>query len=122
MPVHLQASTAPHVIEVRVSGQLRREDYEQFTPHVDSLIEQRGKIRIYLELQDFAGWDAGALWADIKFSAKHFNDIERLAVVGEKQWESGITVFCKPFTTAEIRYFEPRYQEAARSWIINRDE
>ena len=32
------------------------------------------------------GWDAGALWEDIKFDIKHFADIERLAMVGEKKW------------------------------------
>jgi len=28
----------------------------------------------------FKGWTAGALWEDTKFAAKHFNDIDRIAV------------------------------------------
>ncbi|MGK2940922.1 MAG: STAS/SEC14 domain-containing protein [Immundisolibacter sp.] len=33
------------------------------------------------------GWEASAAWKDITFSAKQIADIERLAMVGEKQWQ-----------------------------------
>jgi hypothetical protein len=45
------------------------------------------------------------------------NDIERLAVIGEKKWEKGMTTFCKPFTTAKIRYFEKDQGAEAQIWI-----
>jgi hypothetical protein len=117
MPVQLQEYADRNLLEVHVSEQLQKEDYERFTPTVDAFIDQNGKIRILLELHDFAGWNAGALWEDIKFGARHFNDIERMAVIGEKQWESGLTLFCKPFTAAEIRFFEKQDRDAAESWI-----
>ena len=53
-----------------------------------------------VRLHDFHGWTAGALWEDIKFDLKHFAHIERLALVGDRKWEAGMAVFCKPFTTA----------------------
>jgi len=43
---------------------------------------------------------------DIKFDIKHFADIERLAMVGDKKWQHGMATFCKPFTKATIRYFD----------------
>ena len=51
------------------------------------------------------------LWQDIKFDVKHFGDIERLAMVGEKKWEQWMATFCKPFTTATVKYF-PQGQSA----------
>ena len=42
-------------------------------------------------MKDFHGWDAGALWEDIKFDLKHFSDIERVAMVGEKKWQKGMS-------------------------------
>lgn len=68
-------------------------------------------------MKDFHGWEAGALWEDIKFDVKHFRDIERLAMVGERKWEKGMSLFCKPFTTAEIRYFERGEAAQAREWL-----
>lgn len=68
-------------------------------------------------MRDFHGWTAGALWADTKFAATHFRDIERLALVGETKWERGMAVFCKPFTTAEIRYFDSTKESDSRAWL-----
>jgi hypothetical protein len=45
---------------------------------------------------------------------KHFADIQRLAMVGDKKWERGMAAFCKPFTKAAIRYFD--HAEAAKAW------
>ena len=44
-------------------------------------------------------------------------EVERLALVGEAQWEKGMAIFCKPFTTAQIRYFDQEQAEEARKWI-----
>ncbi len=65
----------------------------------------------------FKGWTAGALWEDTKFAAKHFNDIDRIAVVGESRWQRGVAVFFKPYTAADVRYFDMAAVKEARRWI-----
>ena len=52
-----------------------------------------------------------------QFGARHFRDIERLAMVGETKWQHGMAIFGKPFTTAMVRYFEHDEVEAARAWV-----
>ena len=37
--------------------------------------------------------------------------------MGEKQWEKWMTSFCKPFTTAKLKYFEQGQIAQARAWI-----
>ena len=54
---------------------------------------------------------------DIKFDAKHFKDIDRLAMVGDKTWERGMSMFCRPFTTATVRYFDREAGADARAWL-----
>jgi hypothetical protein len=68
-------------------------------------------------MHDFRGWSAGALWEDIKFDLRHFRDIERLPIVGEKAWERGMAAFCKPFTRAKVRYSERSAMDQERSWL-----
>jgi len=106
-----------NVLEVQITGKLRKSDYEAFVPLVEKLIERRGKIRMLCSLHDFHGWTAGALWEDVKFDAKHFNHIERLAIVGESKWQQGMAAFCKPFTTASVRYFDQSQLPQARQWV-----
>jgi len=33
---------------------------------------------------------------------------------GEKKWQKGMSQFCRPFTTAKIRYFNRAEMDAAR--------
>jgi len=117
MTIELAKESDVKVLNVKVSEKLTREDYQKFVPEVEQLIEKFGKIRVLFEMHDFHGWDAAALWEDVKFDARHFSDIERLAFVGDKAWEKGMSVFCRPFTTAKIRYFEPEQRQEAIEWL-----
>ena len=117
MTVQLHEEAGGRTLVVHLSGKLEKEDYETFVPTVERLVQQHGKIRMLVVMESFHGWDAGALWEDIKFDLKHFNDVERLALVGDKGWEKGMAVFCKPFTTAEVRYFDRNELEEARTWL-----
>ena len=96
-----------NVLGFKMSGKLHDEDYKTFVPLVDNAIAKDGKVRILAQFHDFHGWDAQALWDDIKFSTTHCTKIERIALVGEKAWEKGMAAVCKPFTMAKIRYFNP---------------
>jgi hypothetical protein len=116
MPIKLEEMKKGKLLDVHVSGKLAKDDYKEFVPEVDRLIEQHGKIRVLLKMTDFRGWKAGALWEDIKFDLKHFSDIERVAMVGEKKWQKGMSQFCRPFTTAKIRYFDRSKIDEAREW------
>ena len=104
-------------LEVQVSGKLTHQDYTTLMPEFERLVKQHGKLRVLFEMTDFHGWESAAVWDDIKFDIKHFSDIERLAMVGDKKWEKGMSVFCKPFTTARIRYFDRAALADARAWL-----
>jgi hypothetical protein len=105
------------LLTLRLTGKLHEKDYKIFAPIVDSAIQKHGKIRMVVQMHNFHGWDAGALWEDVKFDVTHFNKIERLAIIGEKTWEKWMAVFCKPFTTATVKYFDADQFADARKWI-----
>ncbi|EAQ81730.1 SpoIIAA family protein [Blastopirellula marina] len=113
----LEVISSGKLLHVKVTGKLTKESYAIFTPKVDQLVQEHGKLRILFEMHDFHGWTAGALWDDIKFDMKHWRDIERLAIVGESKWEQGMATFCKPFTMAKIQYFDHTELDKAKSWV-----
>src|SRR5690349_17470408 len=116
MPIKMEEMDQGKVLDVHVSGKLAKDDYKDFVPEIERRIEQHGKIRILLEMNEFHGWNTGALWEDLKFDLKHFSDIERVAMVGETKWQEGMSKFCRPFTTAKIRYFDRSKLDEAREW------
>ena len=114
---HVDEEVHGKVVEVDLHGKLTRADYENFVPDTERVIREHGKVRILVKMHDFHGWDAGALWEDVKWNAKHFNHIERLAIVGEKTWHKWMAGFCKPFTTAQVRYYTLDQLEQAHEWL-----
>jgi hypothetical protein len=117
MPVQIQEEQGGKLLQVSLTGKLAKEDYQMLVPAVDRAVKQHTKIRMAVIMHDFHGWTAGALWEDTKFALHHCRDIERLALVGEKKWEEGMAVFCKPFTMAVVRYFDHTQADAARQWL-----
>jgi SpoIIAA-like len=122
MGVEFKEELNGKLLDVRLTGELVKEDYEKFVPAVDRAVQQHGKIWMLVETHDFQGWTAGALWEDTKFALHHFRDIERLAVVGETKWEQGLATFCKPFTAAVVRYFDHTRATEARNWLVSRNQ
>jgi hypothetical protein len=117
MSVQVNEENDGKILVIHVSDRLTTEDYAHLVPEVGRLIEKHGNIRMLFEMHDFHGWSCGALWEDTKFALHHFRDIERLAVIGEKKWQKGMATFCKPFTKAEIRYFDHSQTDEARTWL-----
>ncbi|MFO7714451.1 STAS/SEC14 domain-containing protein [Desulfosarcina sp.] len=105
------------IVTLKFREKLTKSDYETFVPMIESQMQNGSPIRVLAELHDFEGWTAGALWEETKFAAKHFNDIKRLAVVGESRWRKGVAVFVKPFTSADVRYFDIQEIDKARHWV-----
>jgi hypothetical protein len=117
MTIQLSEENGGKLLAVHVSGKLVKADYDQFVPEFERLVRQHGKMRVLFDMTDFHGWEASALWEDTKFAIHHFDDIEKIAMVGEKKWQQGMALFCKPFTKATVRYFDHFDAAAARKWL-----
>jgi len=117
MSIKLKEENNGKVLEAQISGKLVHDDYKRLSPEFEKLLKEHGKISVLFEMVDFHGWATAALWDDIKFDVKHFDDIERLAMVGDRKWEEGMSQFCGAFTTAKIRYFDRSQKNEARKWL-----
>ena len=105
------------VIEVTVSDRLTKEIYQAFVLRTQTALLKYGSIRALFVILGFRGWDLSAIWDDIPMDSNLLNDVERLAIVGERKWEYGVSTFCRPFSAATIRYLELRELEIARDWL-----
>jgi len=118
MPIRINEGDGGNFLAVHVSGILAGADYEQFVPEFERLVRQHGKLRVLFDMTGFHGWEAAAMWEEIKFDAKHLAGIERLAVVGDKQWQHVMVTICKPFTKAMVRYFDHPQAAEAGKWLM----
>ena len=107
------------IIGFEISGKLHDVDYKTFIPEVEEIIQKHGKAKILSYFRDFHGWDLHAFWDDLGFGLKHFGDIPKIAMVGDKKWEEWMTAICKPFTKAKVKYFDESEIDEAWVWLYN---
>jgi hypothetical protein len=116
--IELLLTDLPDTIGFKVTGKLHDEDYKTFVPLLEEAISTaKGKVRLLAQFEDFHGWDWHAAWDDLVLGVKHYSDVERLALVGDRDWERLMAAFCKPFTQATVKYFEAFDIDAAWAWL-----
>lgn len=105
-------------IAVRASGKLSHEDYQAFLPQLEEQISQLGKVSLLFELDNFSGWELKAAEDDFIFGMKHLDDLDRIAIVGDKAWEHWMTLMAKPFMpSGQVRYFNRENLQDAWDWL-----
>ncbi|WP_207426094.1 STAS/SEC14 domain-containing protein [Pedobacter sp. SYSU D00535] len=102
---------------VMVTGKLQRADYDSLLPELEQKLQRYGKVNLYWEMKDFEGWDVSGAWQDLKLNVKHANDFRRVAMVGDKHWEQQLTSLMKPFSKAEIKFFDMSEAAEAKVWV-----
>jgi hypothetical protein len=106
------------VVTLRVSGHLSQNELTAVQAETSRIIGAGGKIRILVVAEDFRGWEKGGTWDDFAFQAAHDDDIERMAIVGEAQWQQLALMFTsKGLRPFPIEYFTPERLAEARAWL-----
>ena len=104
-------------ITIKASGKLTAEDYESAMPVLEEAIAKAKELRLLVLLEDFQGWEIGALWRDLRFDLRHFNTPGRIAIVGESKLEERGIALSAPFAEAEMKYFYREDLEQAVHWL-----
>ena len=107
------------LVTVTLGGEVRSEDYKEMVPELEAHISTFGPLRLLLVIEHMEGFDPGALLRDLRFDAKHLNDFERIAVVGDERWQEWGARLGGGFTKAEVKFFEPTRTSEARQWVQN---
>lgn len=115
--IQILEQTEGNIIATKATAKLTQRDYEKILPVLNDKLNKYPKIRWYFEMEDFEGWELKAFWEDVKFDAKHAADFDKVAMVGEKKWEEWMADLMKPFTAAEVKYFDAVQREEAIKWI-----
>lgn len=107
---------------LRIGGEITREEYRQITRQIEDALEEHGApICLLIEVRDLEGIDAGALWEDIRFSVRHWHDIEALALVGATDKLGRLAHIGGAVSPTEVRQFEADQVHEAWEWIRERD-
>ncbi len=104
-------------ISIKAIGTLTHQDYEQIIPFIESYLKtlKDVKMDIFFDATEFEGWELAAIWDDFKFGLKHRNEFNKIAIIGNKNWQQTMTKIGQWFISGEIQFFEQT--EPALTWL-----
>ena len=121
--IEILPQSSGNVVGIRVNGKLVHEDYQQFVPQLEAIIQQYGSLRCYCEMVNFEGITWQAMMDEIQFDVKHCSQIERCAIVSDSAWNQWMTDFTKMvFHNAQIECFTSNQTEEAWNWVNEQAE
>jgi hypothetical protein len=117
--IEVSPESGGNVLILTAVSKLTDEDYKKvLIPHLESIIEQRGKARLLLDMGDeYHGWEAEALWDDARFGTAHRKDFEKMGVIGGPKWVQWALKIAALAIAGEIRTFSPKERDEAVDWI-----
>jgi hypothetical protein len=106
------------LISVRISGKLTQPELAALQREVGDIIEQQGRVRLLVAVENFSGWQREGDWGDLSFQMDHDHDIERMAIVGDRKWKDLALIFtAKGVRKFPIEYFVPSENAKAQAWL-----
>ena len=70
-----------------------------------------------LDLRRFKREEIEAWVSDLKFGLTYHDKIDKLAIVGDKEWEKWITVRSEPFYSKNAKFFYSEDIDTAWKWL-----
>lgn len=110
------------VIGVKIDSKLTKEDYQRLIPLIETRLDKVGKLKLFMQFEEFDGIEPGALLEEMKFDAKHRHDFEKIAIVGHKRWHQWAAKLSEIFFDAEIKYFGADEVQPAWRWLGAREK
>ena len=105
------------VLTVKPQGRVTKADYDEFLPQLESMLETQGKLRFFIDLNEFTGIEPSAVWQDIKFDVEHRNRYGRTSIVGTDRWAAIAARLSGLLFGAEVKYFDEAKRDEAWRWV-----
>ena len=105
------------IVGVRATGKLTDADYAALMPFLEERIAEHKQIRMLVDLDGFEGWDLLAAWDDFTFGMTHWHHFEKMAIVGNKNWEKTAAKAMDLLMRSDVRFFDLGERDAAWDWI-----
>jgi hypothetical protein len=104
-------------LSLKAVGTLTHADYEIITPLIDSALEsvKQPSVDVLIDGTELEGWELRAAWDDFKIGLKHNNQVNKVAIYGNKNWQQMSAKIGNWFISGEIKYFSDLVE--ASEWL-----
>jgi hypothetical protein len=115
--IQILPSRNANIVHVEVNGKLTKEDAEKVDEHVENLYGDKGEFNILAVFKELDGTTFQSLLKGMKVDMKRWNQMNKFAVVSQKDWVKNTSKTGKILPGITIDYFEMVEVEQAWNWV-----
>lgn len=112
------------IVGVTAEGQVTGADYRRtWRPLLAAARQAREDLRVLYHLgPEFDGFTGGALWEDLRLGFEYLHDLERCAVVSDRQPLRVAAELAGAMVPCSVRAFEEDEMDEAVEWLTSSEE
>ena len=108
------------VLTTRLLGKVKFAEVVAMQKLAGEILRQEGRARFLNLLENFEGLEQAGEWGDISFQMEFDEHVEKIAIVGDRKWESTALMFTgKGVRRMPIEFFESADLAKARAWVAS---
>jgi hypothetical protein len=115
--VHQLKEGSGNILGFKIVGGITKKQKERICKVLEKQIGESGKIRLVLVIEPRGKMDAESLLLDMNFTVTYADNIERMAIIGHKDWEKTWIALFGLFSHIRTQYFDRSEIKAAWKWI-----
>jgi hypothetical protein len=109
---------APGVLKIIAPEKLNADDFSGLAPQVESIMKEKGQIRLLIDASRLEGWEnIAALEKHAAFVKAHQQKVERIAIIARRDWQHWLVGAVKVFLHPEVRAFDKDDEGEALRWL-----
>ena len=108
LSIGIERSGEEIYLTLKAIGKLTHEDYQIINPMLDSTLQGIGqpRVKVLVDGTELDGWEARAMWDDLKLGLKHGSEFVKIAIYGNRRWQELSAKIGSWFMSGEVRYFD----------------
>jgi hypothetical protein len=103
---------------LRITGLLRKSEFDAALAIEAKQWGPATRVKVLVIVENFKGWERGADWGDLTFFENHGDQIDKVAIVADPQFETDLLMFAGAgFRRAPVKFFPANQLAPARAWL-----
>lgn len=103
---------------LRIAGTLKQAEFATCQAKLGGKIDKGSKPRLLVVAENFDGWERHADWNDLDYMLSHGGEIAKIALVGDRRWETSALAFAGAgVRRAPVKFFPLDQLAQARVWL-----
>lgn len=108
------------LMTIRLTGKLSYPELAEAHKEAAAILSAQGKMRVLVVADAFTGWEREGDWGNLSFQNENDRYISRIALVGDKQWETLALLFAgQGVRSVPVAFFDLGELAKARLWLAS---